>query len=452
VTEPVRRLRVVEPPATPRNIDREMGHGQSSSWWSMLEDEPTPELRWPESIAVFDRMRRQDPQVQSVLRAVTLPVRQTRWRLNPGDARPEVVQHVSANLGLPIVGAAEGDQPKLPRVRDRFSWKEHLSWALLHLVFGHMFFEQVYRPDEASGLYHLRKLAPRWPKTIQEIRTAADGGLEAIVQKPIQGGRLAGGSIGGVSRGTPAPVVLEVNRLVAYVNEREGGNWIGTSLLRAAYKDWLLKDQALRGWRETGDRNGMGVPVYTGAENETDLTGGETIARNHRSGASSGAAIPFGAKLLLQGVQGALPNLEAEVRYHDESIARAVLAHFLNLGQASGTGSYALGSGFIDFFVMSLQSLAQDIADIATAHIVEDLVDVNWGPAEPAPFVQFDPIGQNPSLVVAAVKALIESGAIFPDPALDAFVRTLTGLPPKAPLPNPTTPAGAAEPPPGTDV
>jgi hypothetical protein len=48
------------------------------------------------------------------------------------------------------------------------------------------------------------------------------------------------------------------------------------------------------------------------------------------------------------------------------------------------------------------------------------------------------------------VQTLIAAGAIFPDPALDAFVRQVVGLPPKAPLPGATTPAGAAGPPAGT--
>jgi hypothetical protein len=61
------------------------------------------------------------------------------------------------------------------------------------------------------------------------------------------------------------------------------------------------------------------------------------------------------------------------VRYFDEQIARAVLAHFLNLG--TQTGSWALGSTFADFFVSSLQATAQQVADTATQHIVEDWVD-----------------------------------------------------------------------------
>jgi hypothetical protein len=66
----------------------------SSSWWLSAEQEQTPELRWPLSIGVYDRMRRQDAQAASVLRAVTLPVRQTRWSIDQAGASDEVAQFV----------------------------------------------------------------------------------------------------------------------------------------------------------------------------------------------------------------------------------------------------------------------------------------------------------------------------------------------------------------------
>ena len=434
---PVRRLRPGKslPPAT-----SELGHGVSTDWWSLMADEETPELQWPQSIRVYDRMRRQDAQVRSVLRAVTMPVAQAKWRLDPNGAPDEVVQFVAANLGLPIKGQSDSPPP-VPRERDRFSWNQHVTWALLCVVYGHAFFEQVYRWDEATQLYHLRKLAPRWPKTIEAIGVAEDGGLESITQRAIPGrpGRRA-----------LAKVEIPVNRLVAYVLDREGGTWLGQSLLRAAYKHWLLKDAGLRTWAQTIERNGMGVPHYTASEEEESLDAGTKLARSYRAGSAAGGAGPHGSTMQLLGVQGQLPNIDSFVRYQDEAIARAVLAHFLNLGQAQGTGSFALGSVMQDFFILSLQGLAQLIADTATQHIVEDLVDVNWGPDTVAPRVVFDPIGQNPGSVVAAVQALITAGAIFPDPALDAFVRNLVGLPPKAPLPDAQTAAGAAEPPPGT--
>jgi len=421
----------------PRGVETERGHGLGRNWWDEWTEDPVPEMQWPFNIPIFTQMAKSDPQCKSVLRAVSLPVTQTRWRIDPREAPDEVVTFISQNLGLPIVGVS--DEPEtLPRERDRFSWTGHLSEALLMTRWGHMPFEQVYRFDEASGKFYLRKLAARWPRTLERFEVARDGGLRWIEQK-----RLAGDT-------TVGNIKLPIDSLVVYVHEKEGGDWTGNSLLRPAYGHWLLKRQALRSWSVRDDRNSMGVPIYEAAMQETSLDKGLQIARDHRSGVTAGAAIPNGAKFRLMGVEGQLPDVEHQVRYHDESIRNAVLAHFLNLGQQSGTGSYALGSSFLDFFVMSLQSLGQSVADTATMHVVEDLVDLNFGPDVQAPRIVFDPIGQSPSAVNTAVQMLIGAGAVFPDPELDAFVRQLNGLPPKAPLPNPRTPAGAAAPPPGS--
>jgi len=379
----------------------------ASTWWARVKDEPTPELRWPMSVRVWDRMRRQDAQVASVLRAVTLPVRRTPWRIDPNGARDEVVELVARDLGLPIVGS-DGVTPS-PRSRDRFSWPKHLRTALLCLPLGHMPFEQVYRVDEPRpGGTHLRKLAPRMPGTLTAINVAEDGGLISIEQA-------------GVSRPIP------VSQLVMYTHDQEGGNWLGSSLLRPAYKFWLLKDRMLRVQAATVERNGMGVPIYEGGPREKSLAKGEQIAKDHRAGESAGAAIPYQAKLTLQGVQGALPNADPVIRYYDEQIARNALGHFLNLG--TQTGSWALGTTFADFFTLSLQTVAQDIADVANEHIVEDLVDVNWGVEEPAPRLVFDELGSRSFATAEAIKLLVDAGALSRDQPLEQFLRQKFGLP-----------------------
>lgn len=392
---------------------------QPGSWWQMLDDEHTAELRWPLSVQVYDRMRRQDAQVISVLRAVTLPVRRTAWRVDPAGARDEVVELVADDLGLPIVG---GSQRSVTRTRDRFAWGEHLRLALLQLVYGSSCFEQVYRID-AAGQARLRKLLELPAKTIAEFRVGRDGGLEGVVQHAASG----------------ASVAIPVSRLVVYVNEREAGNWTGHSLLRSAYKNWLLKDRLLRVQAQTIERNGMGVPLYTGAEGETDLSDGLSLAKAWRSGDAAGAAVRNGANLVLRGVEGDLPDAEPAIRYHDEQIARAVLAHFLNLG--TQTGSWALGSTFADFFTLSLQSVAESVADVANQHIVEDLVDVNFGEDEPAPRLVFEEIGSRQAATAQALKLLYEAGIVLPDRALEESVRQMYGLPAKAPSPRPAVPA-----------
>ena len=80
--------------------------GSLPGWSSIAEDahEKNPDLQWPQSLEVYDQMRREDAQVGSMLSAVTLPVQSTRWEIDPSGASDEVVQLVAEDLGLPIKG------------------------------------------------------------------------------------------------------------------------------------------------------------------------------------------------------------------------------------------------------------------------------------------------------------------------------------------------------------
>jgi hypothetical protein len=404
---------------------QEVGYQVSplASWTDLAVNvgEDNPDLRWPASVKVYDRMRREDAQVGSVLRAVTLPIRSAQWAIDPAGCRPEVVDLVANDLGLQVKGQA----PRSPRrTRGRFSWPEHLRLALLELTFGASFFEQVYDIQD-DDLAHLKKLAWRPPHTIAKISVAPDGGLKAIEQYAATG-----------------KVSIPVERLVAYVNDREGGDWIGQSLLRSAYKNWLLKDRLIRAQALVIDRNGLGVPVYTGAPapeggtpeekktwNAAEKEAGLKVATEFRSGEAAGASLPAGASLDLKGVSGKLPEIDGPIRYHDEQIARSVLAHFLNLG--TETGSWALGSTFADFFAQSLNAVAQQVQDVTQQHVVEDLVDLNWGAEEPAPRLVCEQIGKEHQLTAEAIKTLVDAGAVHPDEPLEAFLREQYGLPVK---------------------
>jgi hypothetical protein len=387
--------------------------------WVAETNEENPDLQWPKSINVFDRMRREDPQVKSVLRAVTLPIMRTEWAIDGTGCRPEVVAHIAADLGLPI----KGQPPAAPlRTKGRFSFKEFLRLALLSLVYGHSYFEQVY--DQSTGATHLAKLAWRPPRTITNIEVARDGGLVAIEQ----GGLMGSGK-----------VRIEVENLVAFVHEREGANWLGESLLRSAYKMWILKDRVLRIQALTAERNGLGMPVFTVGEPpegdfdqmvewlDAEIKRGLEIVKQARAGEAAGVSLSKGSTFQFVGVSGKLPDTDKPIRYYDEQIARAVLAHFLNLG--TETGSWALGSTFANFFTDSLNAVAQNMADVIQQHVIEDLVDKNWGSEEPAPRIVPAAIGEQQQITAEAIKSLIESGAIKVDDSLRAYVRDKFGLP-----------------------
>lgn len=408
----------------------EIGYQADSAvvgWASLVAEthEDNPDLQWPHSIDIFDRMRREDPQVKSVLRAVTLPIMRTEWAIDGAGCRDEVTDHVAADLGLPVKGKAFV-APK--RSKGRLSWKDFLRLALLELVYGHSVFEQVY--DQTAGATHLKKLAWRPPRTISQFDVAPDGGLVAVEQHGLAGRR--------------GKVRIPVGRLVVFTNEREGANWLGESLLRSAYKMWLLKDRVMRIQAMTAERNGLGIPTYTGAEAPETATAEERdkwlksereagleLTKNFRAGDVAGASIPAGAKLELLGVSGKLPDTDKPIRYYDEQIARAVLAHFLNLG--TETGSWALGSTFANFFTDSLNAVAQHIAEIVQQHVIEDLVDLNWGTEEPAPRIVPAAIGEQQPVTADAIRALIDCGAVVVDAPLRAYLRDRYGLPVEAP-------------------
>ncbi|MGI5222181.1 phage portal protein family protein [Nocardia sp. CA-290969] len=414
------------------------GHdvGHFSQW---EQYEQVPDLQWPASVGVFTRMKREDSRVSSLLAAIGLPIRRTSWRVAPNGARDEVTEFVARNLALPIDGGADLAPPG--RRKGRFSWAQHLVWALTVNQYGHSVFEQVYR-DYGDGRVWLHKLAPRPQRTISAWNVAADGGLESIEQ-------MAPAASSSVMYGI-TPLTIPISRLVVYTREMEPGRWVGESLLRPSYKHWILKDELMRIEAVAARRNGVGVPVATGAEgaSQSDIDKLADMASKYRVGEHSGAGLPFGAKLELLGVQGNLPDIRAGIAYHDNMIAIAGLAHFLNL---SGGGSYALASVQANTFVESVQTFAESIRDTANQHVVEDLVDVNFGVDEPAPQIVFDEIGSRQDATAAALKMLVEAGLLSPDVLVEQTVRQRLGLParpenaPAAPEPA-ATPAPAATP------
>lgn len=407
-----------KPPTT------EKGHGGNSivPWMDIINVyEEVPELAWPASVSLFERMRK-DAQIESILRALTLPIRRYRWHVIPNGARDEVVEDIAQDFGLPIQGASEDEQQARGRLRNRFNHDDHLRHAFLALPFGFMFFEQFGIIDDDLK-FRLRKLPPRMPGTIMKIQVARDGGLEKIVQHP------AGHGPGFSSVDDASGIPIEVNRLVAYINEREGGNWTGRSVFRSIYKNWLIKDRLLRVDALKHERNGMGVPWVEAAPGATpkQLKDASALAQSYMAGDQSGGALPAGFKLHLQGVEGGIPDTIASIHYHDQQMARIFLEMFMELG-TTATGSRALSQSFIDFFAAGQEAYADWYADTTTAYVIEDIVDWNYGPEEQAPQLGYD-ASEDRNLAVADLVNMVNSGAIIVDDETESWIRAKWKMP-----------------------
>ncbi|MBB1034641.1 hypothetical protein G6031_09595 [Dietzia sp. CQ4] len=401
----------------------EKGHAIPSAGGAGMFLEENWDLRWPNSNRIYAKMAREDAQVRSTLAAVELPPQRTTWRIDPNGADPAMVQLVSEDLRLPVLGD-DGRTP-LAVSPGHASWNEHLAHAMKYLTYGVYFFEKVYKTID--GRDRLWKIAPRPPLTIREIKTDPDGGLRSIVQTPGPGGKK--------------PHEIDVDRLLVYVNDPTAG-WTGQSLLRPAYKHWVMKDQYLRLEGQVLQRNGMGVPVYTAGspENQKEVDAGQEIAEGLTAGEHSGASLPYGAKLAIEGTKGQLVSPREAILYHDHAISKAALAHVLNLDGKGG--SYALADTQLDMFEQSLQTTAEYVSITGTRYLIEPLCRVafdleNEPTAGPFPKLTFDPIGSKKDLSPGDLAILVQAGIILPDRDLEEEVRRRGNLPGKRPLNDP---------------
>jgi hypothetical protein len=392
--------------------------------------EQVPDLTWPESVRTYGRMRR-DAKITAVLRAMFLPIIRATWAVDPeGVTNDESVQLIASDLGLPVLG--EKDDPRESPIPG-FGWTEHVRLALLNTVYGHMPFEQWY--ELRGGRTHLAGLQERLPHTISEMDIGDDGQMIQVFQN---------------TQDRP----IAANRLMWYVNEREGANWAGTSLLRPCYTPWVLKHETMRVHATSIRRFGMGVPNVIAPPGATpaQIQESQRLASGMRAGDESGVGLPDGYEFRLTGLTGAAPDAIGFLGYLDEQITGSALASIVELAHST-YGSKALGESFLDLFLLALQAAADLIGEAATfgsptmPGIARALTEYNFGQGEPVPRIVCTDVGDRHEITSTAIQLLISCGALTPDDVLEGFIRNAWGLPAKPDVPATPPAAGEAGPP-----
>lgn len=381
-----------------------------NKWSNYVDDyEFVPELIWPNSVRTYEQMRN-DSQVAALLKATILGIGRFKWSIDPNGADDEQVRKIATDYNLPILGEKIN---KRLRAKRRFAFKAHQKLALLAGIYGHYYFEQV-GTIGADGKWHLRKLAERPPRTIQDFRLADDGGLISVIQN-ISTGTLR--SFGELPE-------IPIDRLVCYVWDKEGANWPGRSWLRELYKNWVVKDRLIRIDAINHERAG-GVPYIEAHPGATfdEVRRLNEMASQFRIGDTAGGAVPAGAKFNI--AKGTNSSVVDSIRYHDEAMARLFMLMVMQLGQTQ-TGSRALGTTFIDFWATGLSTIADWFRDTFNEHVIEDDIDWNYGEdVEQVPLLHYE---FDPELVVQDLAALVREGVIVMDDDLEAHVRKELGL------------------------
>lgn len=314
-----------------------------------------PDLQPPLSYDIYDKMRKGDGQVRAALSAIKLPLLRAEWPVEPASDSAEDKE------------IAEFIEEGLQALSS--SWQQTLRHILLHLDYGSMPFEKVWEVDSGDKRVHLRKLAPRLPRTISKWQLDDTGGIKAITQNAMRGGSMT-------------PVDIPVEKLLLFVNELEGSDYRGQSLLRSAYKHWFFKDGLYRVDAIAKEKRSIGVDVMTLAgDNVTDVRRADAeraLMRMRAHEKQFVVEVDGEVTYRTEGV-GAGRALDAlgSIEHHDLRIVRSVLAEFLAMGSVAA-GSKAMHLDKTSFFLMALASTADYICDIFNSHLIPQWVDYNW--------------------------------------------------------------------------
>ncbi|MFC7591034.1 hypothetical protein ACFQYP_50620 [Nonomuraea antimicrobica] len=384
--------------------------GWVDDWLEIL-----PDLQWPTSVRTYAKMRH-DPQLAGVLAAYTLPIRRATWQLDPAGCRDEVVQLVADDLGLPI----KGWTPSRPGRGGAASPGPSTSgWRCCRWCSATWCSSAATRSGAAKHGWwrwangcHTPSRTSSWPPT------ARSGQRRRTSRAAADRSQLTGWP------GTCTP---------------EGANWAGRSVMRASYGPWLLKHELWRINATSIRRFGMGIPAVEAPPGATagQIAEAQKLASAMRAGDQAGIGLPPNFRLSLTGMSGSAPDALAFITYLDQQMSRSALAGLQDLGNTPN-GSRALGQSFLDLFLLSLQGIADEIADVATSGhpsmpgVVTQLVDFNFGEDEPAPKVIAADVGTRHEVTAEALQLLLSVGAITADDELEAYIRQAMRLPERA--------------------
>lgn len=386
-----------------KSIGLETGDSGSQYLNGIVSDEYNTKLRDISGVRIYDEMRKSDGTVSAAVLAVSLPIRRANWFIKPASedaADVDIAKFVEKNFFDWMT----------------ITWNDTLRQSLLSMPLGVMVFEKVYetRSWEGKDYVTLRKLAPRLPKSIQRWEMA--NGEPGIEQRKQDG----------------ALVDIPMEKLVVFVNDKEGDNWWGTSILRPGYKHWFFKNNFYKIDAISFERQGLGIPyakLPQGAT-EADRNRAKEMLQNMRANHQAYIIEPHDYEIGFKDMMARTTRDPAtSIAHHNREIVKSVLAQFLELG-STDSGSRALSTDQTDLFLQSIEATARAQADVYNKYVIEQLVDLNFDGVEEYPKLDFNGISRvDVEKLTNAYTALITSGAVIASEADERYLRELMGLP-----------------------
>jgi hypothetical protein len=365
-------------------------------------DEYNATLRGVQGVRKFDEMRRSDAQVRASLRLLKTPVLAGRWYMEPAsDAKKDI-------------NIAKFTWRCLNEFMS-ISWTECLTQALLMLDFGYFMFEKVYDLRKVEGEFRVvwKKLAPRHPLDVQQWYFDRQGG-------PL------GVEMVNYDLNTPTRVVIPIDKLLVFTNDKEAGNITGMSALRSAYKHWYFKDNLYKIDAIQKERHGIGIPIIKLPPNFSggDKRLADEIGRNLRVNEKAHVVIPPLWEIEFAKLEGQPVNAMESVEHHNRMITTNILGAFLDK-----TGDVSADN---EIFLKASRFVADVVRDTFNKYAIPQLVDYNFMyTGSGYPQLKVRRVGETADwrTLSFAIRNFVGADIIRADEHLEAWVRDEMDLP-----------------------
>ena len=397
-------------------------------------------LRGTKGSRVYREMSDNDPTIGSIIYAIEKVILRLDWRVDPFRDKTKDGETSPKDQEI-----AEFINECLNDMSD--SWDATLTQILSMLIYGFSFHEIVYKirdgdsddPKRRSKFddkkIGWRKFAIRGQETLWQWMLDKEGGIQGMIQSDPSASVYI------------KPIPIEKSLLFRVKNDKN--NPEGRSLLRNAYRSWYFKHRIEEIEAVGIERDLAGLPIAyvppeylsstASAEQVTFRNSIEQIVQNVKRNEQEGIVMPlmydesghkmFDLSLLSTGGSRQFDTDKIINRY-DQRIAMSVLSDFILLGH-DRVGSYSLGTAKMDLWSMSVDAIANSIAEVINQYAIPRLLKLNGMDTSRAPYLTYGEVSHIDLTEIADyVSKLANSGLLMSDPNLEDYLRELGGLPP----------------------
>lgn len=408
---------------------QEIGSSGLSRWQGIITEGTEYKFRGRAWRDTLTQMGDTDPVIGAIHTAITLLIRQTPRRVEPGvgEEAEEDATFVEENFRDMSQGFGDILNELLTMLLYGWSWLE-LCYKLREGADGQ------HRSRHDDGKIGWRKWAPRAQSTLHEWRFDEAGGVQALVQRVPPDYR---------------EVVIPIEKSLLFRTGSFKNSPEGRSIFTNAWRPWYFKRnleqvEAIGVERDLAGLPILGVPLALMREEATEgekdlLRQMKELVRNIKRDENEGVIYPLiyddkgnqllKLQLLTSGGQRQFDTDKIIARY-DQRIAMVALADFILLGHEK-VGSFALSATKSDLFTAALQTWLDSIAEVINTYAIPRLLRLNGRAPAEGPRLVWGKVKQvDLEALGTMIQKLSASGArLFPSRKLEDHLLEVMGLP-----------------------